>query len=338
MKYGIFDHMDLGARPLSEQYDSRLRLIERYDRAGFHAYHLAEHHATPLGMAPSPAVFLAAVAQRTKRLRFGPLVYILTLQSPLRAYEEICMLDQMSGGRLELGMGKGISPIELAYFGADPVRAQSVYLEATAIIMNAFSVQRLTHHGEHFHFDDVPIELAPVQRPHPPLWLGMGNPDHTRHAAQNKINMVCNGTTSQVRIMTDRYREEWSKAGGGPENIPFLGMNRHIVVADTDAEAYRLAKPAYEKWYANFSKLWREKGQTPPGAGYPPDFDELIRRSFCIVGAPHTVRDMLADQIEKTGINYLLCRLAFGSLAHEHAARSVELFAEQVMPRVKLAA
>ena len=85
MRYGIFDHMDQGARPLSEQYESRLRLIEAYDRGGFHAYHLAEHHATPLGMAPSPAVFLAAVAQRTKRLRFGPLVYILTLQSPLRA-------------------------------------------------------------------------------------------------------------------------------------------------------------------------------------------------------------------------------------------------------------
>ncbi|MGA8225762.1 MAG: LLM class flavin-dependent oxidoreductase, partial [Xanthobacteraceae bacterium] len=214
MRYGIFDHMDQGARPLSEQYESRLRLIEAYDRGGFHAYHLAEHHATPLGMAPSPAVFLAAVAQRTKRLRFGPLVYILTLQSPLRAYEEICMLDQMSGGRLELGMGKGISPIELAYFGADPAQAQSIYQEASAIIMKAFSEKRLTHHGAHFHFDDVPIELAPLQRPHPPLWLGMGNPDHTRHAALNKIHMVCNGTTSQVRVMTDRYREEWNKAGG----------------------------------------------------------------------------------------------------------------------------
>jgi len=97
MKYGVFEHMDNGGQPLWGQYESRLRLIEAYDRGGFHAFHLAEHHATPLGMAPSPAVFLAAVAQRTKRLRFGPLVYILTLQSPLRAYEEICMLDQMSG-------------------------------------------------------------------------------------------------------------------------------------------------------------------------------------------------------------------------------------------------
>ena len=338
MKFGIFDHMDHSGVPLGQQIEERLRLIEAYDQGGFHAYHLAEHHATPLGMAPSPAVFLAAVAQRTKRLRFGPLVYILTLQSPLRAYEEICMLDQMSAGRLELGMGKGISPIELAYFGADPARAQAIYLEASAVIMKAFSEKRLTHHGEHFHFDDVPIELAPLQQPHPPLWLGMGNPEHTRHAALNKINMVCNGTTSQVRVMTDRYREEWSKAGGTPRDIPFLGVNRHIVVADTDAEAYRVAKPAYEAWYASFSKLWREKGQTPPGAGYPPEFDELIRHSFCIVGSPQTVRDMVAEQVEQAGINYLLCRLAFGSLSYEQSARSAQLFAEHVMPRVKRAA
>src|SRR4029079_16808302 len=115
MEFGIFDHLDRSPSSLADYYEERLAIVEVYDRAGFHAYHLAEHHATPLGMAPSPAVFLAAVAQRTRRLRFGPLVYILTLQSPLRAYEEICMLDQMSGGRLELGMGKGISPIELAF-------------------------------------------------------------------------------------------------------------------------------------------------------------------------------------------------------------------------------
>ena len=93
--------------PLHQQYEERLKLIEAYDRAGFHAYHLAEHHATPLGMAPSPSVFLAAVAQSTKRLRFGPLVYTLSLYHPLRLVEEICMLDQMSGGRLELGIGTG---------------------------------------------------------------------------------------------------------------------------------------------------------------------------------------------------------------------------------------
>jgi alkanesulfonate monooxygenase SsuD/methylene tetrahydromethanopterin reductase-like flavin-dependent oxidoreductase (luciferase family) len=104
MKFGVFDHLDRDEQTLRDYYGARLQIIEAYDRLGFYAYHVAEHHATPLGMAPSPSVFLAAVAQRTRRLRFGPLVYALPLYHPLRLIEEICMLDQMSGGRLEIGL------------------------------------------------------------------------------------------------------------------------------------------------------------------------------------------------------------------------------------------
>src|SRR6266851_6281807 len=105
--------MDRAGGALGAQYQDRLALIEAYDRLGFHAYHVAEHHATPLGMAPSPSVFLAAVAQRTRQLRFGPLVYALPLHHPLRLIEEICMLDQLSRGRLEIGFGRGSVPIEI---------------------------------------------------------------------------------------------------------------------------------------------------------------------------------------------------------------------------------
>ena len=103
MEFGVFDHLDRNDLPLRDYYESRLQIIEAYDRLGFYAYHVAEHHSTPLGMAASPSVFLSAVAQRTHRLRFGPLVYALPLYHPLRMIEEICMLDQMSGGRLEIG-------------------------------------------------------------------------------------------------------------------------------------------------------------------------------------------------------------------------------------------
>src|SRR5271166_6936746 len=127
MKFGVFDHLDRDDQTLGDYYRSRLEIIEAYDRLGFYAYHVAEHHSTPLGMAPSPSVFLAAVAQRTRRLRFGPMVYALPLHHPLRLIEEICMLDQMSGGRLDLGFGRGASPIELAYYGQAPERAEEVY-------------------------------------------------------------------------------------------------------------------------------------------------------------------------------------------------------------------
>src|SRR5579875_3685770 len=110
MEFGIFDHVDRNGLPLAEFYETRLKLVEAYDRHGFFGYHVAEHHATPLGLAPSPSLYLSAVAQRTARLRFGPLVYLLPFYHPLRLIEEICMLDQMSRGRLQIGVGRGISP------------------------------------------------------------------------------------------------------------------------------------------------------------------------------------------------------------------------------------
>jgi alkanesulfonate monooxygenase SsuD/methylene tetrahydromethanopterin reductase-like flavin-dependent oxidoreductase (luciferase family) len=122
MKFGVFDHLDDAGVPLGQLYADRLRLAEAYDRGGFHAYHLAEHHGTPLGCAPSPSIFLAALAQRTQRLRFGPMVFLLPFYHPLRLIEEVCMLDQLSGGRLELGIGRGVSPFESKNYALDSAR------------------------------------------------------------------------------------------------------------------------------------------------------------------------------------------------------------------------
>ena len=125
------------------------------------------------GVVPSPSVFLSAVAQRTKKLRFGPLVYALPLYHPLRMIEEICMLDQMSHGRLEIGFGRGSVPEELRYYGQDPAQAQEIYTEALEMILKGLTEPSLTYHGKHFHFDNVPMELVPLQKPHPPIWYGV---------------------------------------------------------------------------------------------------------------------------------------------------------------------
>ena len=141
IEFGVFDHLDRTGPSLADFYEDRLKIAEAYDRAGFYAYHLAEHHATPLGMAPSPNVFLAALAQRTRRLRFGPMVFVLPLYHPLRLIEEICMLDQMSGGRLEIGFGRGASLIEIAIYGEDPDAAQEIYAEGLELILKGLTVE-----------------------------------------------------------------------------------------------------------------------------------------------------------------------------------------------------
>src|ERR1700735_4942009 len=114
MQFGLFAHIDRSDRPVAQQYDERFELIAAADAAGFYAYHLAEHHATPISTVPVPSIFLAAVARATKRLRLGPMVYLLPLNSPLRVIEEICILDHLSHGRLDVGVGRGTSGFEYA--------------------------------------------------------------------------------------------------------------------------------------------------------------------------------------------------------------------------------
>jgi alkanesulfonate monooxygenase SsuD/methylene tetrahydromethanopterin reductase-like flavin-dependent oxidoreductase (luciferase family) len=334
LTFGVFDHMDKSGRPLTQQYEERLRLIESYDRAGFHAYHLAEHHATPLGMAPSPAVFLAAVAQRTKRLRFGALVHTLSLYHPLRLVEEICMLDQMSGGRFELGIGRGISPHEIAYFGVDPANAPALYREVTAIVLKALATQSLTHHGEFYRFDEVPIELEPVQRPHPPLWCGTSSPDSAKWMAENRVNVVMNAPPARARVIVDRYRDEWAKAGGQASAMPFLGMARHVVVADSEAEAVKWAAAGYAEWRHALLLLWDRHGTKPPNLNLPARFEDFATAGFAMAGTPDTVRAALAAQAEEAGVTYMLCRFAFGSLPYEVSRRSLDLFVGEIMPRL----
>jgi alkanesulfonate monooxygenase SsuD/methylene tetrahydromethanopterin reductase-like flavin-dependent oxidoreductase (luciferase family) len=192
MKIGVFDHFDADGGSLAALYEWRLKLVEAYDRTGIDIYHLAEHHSTPLGMAPSRSVFLSAVAQRTKRLRFGPMVYTLSLHHPLRVMEEICMLDQMSGGRVELGVGRGVSPLESAFYGVDPKQSRDIYVEVLDIVLKAFQTQTLDYEGKFHRFKGTPIVIAPLQKPHPPLWYGVLGPESADWPAQHAMNIATN--------------------------------------------------------------------------------------------------------------------------------------------------
>jgi alkanesulfonate monooxygenase SsuD/methylene tetrahydromethanopterin reductase-like flavin-dependent oxidoreductase (luciferase family) len=286
-------------------------------------------------MSPSPSVFLASVAQRTKRLRFGPLVYTLALYHPLRLAEEICMLDQLSGGRFELGVGRGVSPLEIGYFGFDPAKSQAMYVEAYQVILQAMRERTLTFKGEYYNFNDVPLHLQPFQRPHPPIWYGLSNPESAEFAAANRFNVVSNAAPKSVRVITDRYREAWAKQGNAAKDIPFMGMARHVVIADTDGEAMKLARRAYARWFESFIFLWRLRGATPPFTTYTEDFDAVLKNGQAIVGSPDTVREMIASQVSEGGLNYFLLRFAFGDLTLEESMRSLNFFATRVQPSLQ---
>jgi len=338
LKFGVFDHMDRGADNVAAFFENRLKLIERYDEVGIRTYHVAEHHATPLGMASSPSVFLSAVAQRTKHLRFGPLVYCLPLYHPVRLLEEICMLDQMSNGRFELGVGKGISPIEHGFFDSNYDEGSAIYREALELILTGLANDRLTYEGDRFQVKDMPMRIRPVQQPHPPLWYGLHTPKSVAWPAENRVNVVTNTPVHIAREITDGYREVYEAAGHPMSELPLLGMTRYLVIGNTEEEALAAARRAYPKWRDSFMKLWVENNRDPIGVSYPETFDGVIESGQGFAGTPDQVGAAIQEQCEGAGVNYFIGRFAFGDLSLEESLRSVNLFAEHIMPSLRQAA
>ncbi len=337
LEFGIFDHLDRNDLPFADYYEERLKVIEAFDRAGFYAYHVAEHHFTPLGLAPSPSVFLSAIAQRTKRLRFGTFVYALPIHHPLRMIEEICMLDHISGGRLEIGFGRGSVGYEIAYYGEDAEQRQQVYAERLDLILKAFASKQVSFAGTYDRFDAVPLELEPLQKPHPPLWYGAHSPDSAERAARKGLHIVNNDMPAVTQATMARYREVWREVQGAQAPLPKMGMVRFIVVADTDAGAMTIARRAYLRWRTSFLHLHDRHGTKPNSTLNAADFDALVTQGQGIAGSPETVAAFLQPQLRDSGANYVVGQMAFGDLSLGEMQRSVELFGRHVMPALRAA-
>jgi alkanesulfonate monooxygenase SsuD/methylene tetrahydromethanopterin reductase-like flavin-dependent oxidoreductase (luciferase family) len=331
MDLGIFDHLDRRDVPVADFYEHRLRLLEKYDAAGFYSYHLAEHHATPLGLAPVPGIFLAAATQRTRRIRLGPCVYCLPLYDPLRLIEEVCMLDQLSRGRFDFGVGRGIVPYEMAFFDLHHLETEDIYRETLEIVLQGLTSDVLDHRGAKYTYRKVPMILKPLQKPHPPLWYGLGHAAGAEWAATNRVNVITNLGAEMSAPLFERYREVWQRKHGDAPT-PRLGMGRHVVVGSTEDAAMALGRANYAVWYANLTKLWRDFGAVP--FRFAPDFDEARRRGVAIAGTPAQVRAEIERQVAASRCTYMTCRLMFGEMSEAEVAANVDLFVAEVMPHV----
>jgi alkanesulfonate monooxygenase SsuD/methylene tetrahydromethanopterin reductase-like flavin-dependent oxidoreductase (luciferase family) len=340
MKFGIFDHVDHSGLPLAQLLDRRLDYVAAADEAGFYGYHVAEHHATPLNLVPVPGVFLGAVANATKRIRLGPMVYLLPLYSPLRLIEEICLLDQLSHGRLEVGVGRGVSPFELNHHNIDSETSRDVFLEALAAVTHGLTHDTLEHAGKYFSYSKVPMELAPVQRPHPPIWYPSSNPKSSEWSGSQGLNFLSLGRMELAGDCVAAYKRGYAAQGtpSGPAlDFPggtAIGVNRHCVIADSDEAARQIARPAYEHWFASLMKLWNDHKVQGPAIARATmgDVDKAIEQGSVIAGSPETVRAEIERQIDALGINYLTLQFYFGTITHEDAMRSLGLFVDEIMP------
>ena len=340
IEFGLFDHIDKRNEPLSKTFAERIEYICAAEEGGIRGYHLAEHHGTPLGMAPSPSIFLAAAAQATSRIRLGAMVYLLPLYIPLRLIEEICMLDHLSNGRLDVGTGRGVSPIEVAFYGVDIDVSGEIYGEALDLILQGLYSERLSHNGKNFHYENVPMVLKPLQDPIP-LWSAGTSPQGQMYAAQRGMNMVALGDTSYIKQVAESYKNIWPQHADHPlrrvsaNKEPFIGAYRVIVVGDGDESADKMARQAYKNWYDKLVKLWKENNIEAPFFSALEHFDTTRRGGMVVSGTASEVLDQLSEQIETCGINYLMLQFAFGDLPHNEEMKSLERFITDIMPVLK---
>ena len=344
MKFGVFDHIEMSDRPLATTYDERLKFAQAVDEAGFYCLHLAEHHCTPLNTVPVPGVYMGALARLTKRLRFGPLCYLLPLYSPLRLCEEISMLDHMSGGRLEVGIGRGVSPFELNFHKVDHADSRNIFFDAYDCLVKGLTSDMLTHEGKYYNYKDVPMALRPLQAPHPAFWYGSSNEIGATWSGEQGMHFVANGGTQQAKTNINAYKAALDKRGSaaqpkaGFKGGAVIGALRHIFVADTDAEADRIMKPAFEHHLKSLNWIRDNHGSSEftnrlnvhRGVSY----EACVDNGMVISGSPETVVRKITELVGETGINYLLSYLFYGTLTSADAHRSLGLFASEVMPKV----
>ncbi len=222
---GLFDWIDAdGKREPGQLYRERLDLLAEAEAQGFDIYHLAEHHGTPLGLAPSPNVFLAAAAMRTSRIRLSALVYVLPLYDPVRLAEEIMMLDQLSGGRLEAGFGKGGNPYELQPYGIGPGDAQQRYDQVFAAVLHTLDTGAVEAAGT----TAGTRPLRARQRPRPPLWYPSSNPQSVPGLGERGINTILGFSFRSPSIEETRLRRDEYFAGvaAAPAGTPLAVPGR----------------------------------------------------------------------------------------------------------------
>jgi alkanesulfonate monooxygenase SsuD/methylene tetrahydromethanopterin reductase-like flavin-dependent oxidoreductase (luciferase family) len=354
LSFSIFDlcHYSYGNDPAAfdpalakRVYDDHMVEWTEAERLGFDAVFLSEHHFTAYNLLPSPNVMLAALAPRTTTMRLGIMVNVVPFHQPVRLAEEGAMLDVLSGGRLEFGIGRGIDFQELQKLGMTYDELRPRFEDAVDLMLKAWTQERFEHDGPYYRIGGASLYPRPLQQPHPPVWVAAESPATIEWTAARGFGM---GTiflpTAQVREKLDHYLAAGAAAGQDVSPASFM-LFRNVYVAPTDREAVKDAEPALTRMLILF-----KDAAVPPDLSLMPDsyafhresfrafeqppdsFQDIVDAGLILCGSPETVTQQLIDHIRAIGMEQLALLFAFGDLPHEKVLRSMRLFAEHVMP------
>jgi natural product biosynthesis luciferase-like monooxygenase protein len=348
MKFGInfFPAFRPDQKTSAEYYAQCLRVSERADTLGFNSVKTVEHYFHDYGgHSPNPAVLLSAIAARTKNLRPITGAVIPAFNHPIKLAGELAMLDNISQGRLDVGFGRAFIPEEYAAFGLTMDESREMFDEGLAAVKRLWTEDRVTHKGRFWQFEDVHSMPRPLQQPHPPIWVAaISTEESFLSAARNGYHVMIvpyAGGLEHCSAMVRLYREAWRDAGHEP-GAEQVQMAFHAYLADTHAEAVRGFIPAMQTYLEVFTEAvssWAglrteqypgyEKLVTAISAQTP---EGNLEKGYAFAGTPDEVIQQVRRMRELFGEHEPSLQVTFGGISDEEAFRTIDLFAERVIP------
>jgi alkanesulfonate monooxygenase SsuD/methylene tetrahydromethanopterin reductase-like flavin-dependent oxidoreductase (luciferase family) len=356
MRFDLFYELsvpDFAGRGESQVFHDTLEELALADELGYTTAWLVEHHfMREYSHSSAPDLFLAAASQRTQRLRLGHGIIPLPYHHPVQVAERVATLDVLSGGRVELGVGRGFSPREYESFGVAMADSRRLTEESLEIVRSSFCGAPVSHRGRHFRLEAVQILPRVVQRPHPPLWSAAVSPESFELAARLGIGVLVGPFKPWFMVREDirRYREHWRRCHGegpaAPGQNPRVGMTLGIYCLEDGARARRIAAdgitwfyrqlldqtlPVLERLYAGY-EYYRRVGRLGGLLGRATSLPVLETLGMAVVGDPvHCAKRLRA--LQEAGVDHVLCAIGAGVLPSAQVRESMRLIAGEVMPR-----
>jgi alkanesulfonate monooxygenase SsuD/methylene tetrahydromethanopterin reductase-like flavin-dependent oxidoreductase (luciferase family) len=331
MKFGIFifgdNHPDLG-RSNQKYYEEVLTMAEWAEELGLDSFWLGEHHFYWYGTCVSPPMIIAAIGQRTKKIRLGPAVSVLPFRHPLIVAEEYALADNLCNGRLNFAIGSGFSPVEYKTFGMSMEEARERYWESFDVILKAWRQEEFSHKGKYYEIENSSLYVKPVQKPMPPTWIAASSDETLVRAGEMGFSIMGipfarSANILEVKEKNDLFKQSYIRAGH-KEN-PDIIVALHVCLQPTEDDAVKLARPHFDH-VVDYLKKYRR-----PGAKAP-DFDNMIKEKLGIFATPETAVTVLKEY-EMIGVTHVIFMVNFGGLPMTNVRQTLELMSKAVFPK-----
>ena len=328
MRYSIFsvnDHHPRLPRTVPQLYAQLMAQCELGEALGYDTFFCAEHHFHEYGVVPDPAVMLAALSQRTKRIRLGTAISILTFHDPRRIAETYAMVDMMSGGRLVFGVGSGYLAHEFVGYDRDPREKRDRFNENLEVVKRLLAGEAFSYRGVFSGSDKVVLNVRPHEGRVPPIYVAVLAREAAYHVGRqaNRIFTVPYASCkdfADIGSMLEEYRKGRGEAGLPPDDDDHV-FTLHTHVAASDGEAREQAKAAYELYVD--TRLYAKKHS----------YEDILANGICLFGSVETVAGKMR-RLRDMGIRHVATLHNFGALEPRLVERSMTLFAREVMPQV----